>query len=133
MSTVLRYQVSDLVWLPYHAHLSQNFTQRQKHVNSMHECNLTLNKSYFTARQYDLSDQFTLSTIDYKQIESIITSMPSNKAPGIYKIPIRVIKDCLNPIVHTITSIPGGGGALPYLGYTGTCRWIGYGFFASLF
>ena len=98
----------------------------------MHECNLTLNKSYFTARQYDLSDQFTLSTIDYKQIERIITSMPSNKAPGICKIPIRVIKDCLNPIVHTITSIPGGGGALPYLGYTGTCRWIGYGFFASL-
>ena len=26
----------------------------------------------------------------------------------------------------------GGGGALPYLGYTGTCRWIGYGFLASL-
>ena len=24
------------------------------------------------------------------------------------------------------------GGALPYLGYTGTCRWIGYGFLASL-
>ena len=26
----------------------------------------------------------------------------------------------------------GGGGVLPYLGYTGTCRWIGYGFLASL-
>ena len=24
------------------------------------------------------------------------------------------------------------GGVLPYLGYTGTCRWIGYGFLASL-
>ena len=24
--------------------------------------------------------------------------------------------------------IPGGGGVLPYMGYTGTCRWIGYGF-----
>ena len=35
----------------------------------------------------------------------IITSIPSNKAPGIDKIPIRVIKDCLNPIVHTITSL----------------------------
>ena len=22
----------------------------------------------------------------------------------------------------------GGGGVLPYMGYTGTCRWIGYGF-----
>ena len=26
----------------------------------------------------------------------------------------------------------GGGGVLPYLGYTGTCRCIGYGFLASL-
>jgi len=26
----------------------------------------------------------------------------------------------------------GGRGALPYLGYTGTCHWIGYGFLASL-
>ena len=56
------------------------------------ECNLTLNQNYFAPRQYALSDQFTLSTIDY------ITMMPSNKAPGIDKIPIRVIKDCLNPI-----------------------------------
>ena len=23
----------------------------------------------------------------------------------------------------------GGGGVLPYLSYTGTCRWTGYGFF----
>ena len=22
----------------------------------------------------------------------------------------------------------GGGGVLPYLGYMGTCRWTGYGF-----
>ena len=27
--------------------------------------------------------------------------------------------------------IPGGG-VFPYLGYTGTCRWTGYGFLASL-
>ena len=40
------------------------------------ECNLTLNQSYFTPRQYALSDQFKLSTIDYKQIECIITLMP---------------------------------------------------------
>ena len=36
---------------------------------------------------------------------------------------------------HTVTSggledwrTRGGGGVLPYMGYTGTCRWIGYGF-----
>ena len=27
---------------------------------------------------------------------------------------------------------PEGGGVLPYLGYTGTCHWTGYGFLASL-
>ena len=27
---------------------------------------------------------------------------------------------------------PGGGGALPYMAYTGTCRWIGYGFWPLL-
>ena len=69
------------------------------------ECNLTLNQNYFVPRQYASSDQFTLSTVDYKQVERIIAAMPSNKAPGIDKIPIRVIKDCLNPIVHPITSI----------------------------
>ena len=34
-----------------------------------------------------------------------------------------------------ITSYPGGGGGrgeLPYLGYTGTAHWTGYGFLASL-
>ena len=31
-----------------------------------------------------------------------------------------------------VTRIQNPGGALPYLGYTGTCRWIGYGFLASL-
>ena len=69
------------------------------------ECNLTLNQNYFVPRQYASSDQFTLSTVDYKQVERIIAAMPSNKAPGIDKIPIRVIKDCLNPIAHPITSI----------------------------
>ena len=24
--------------------------------------------------------------------------------------------------------VPGGGGELPYMGYTGMCRWTGYGF-----
>ena len=26
----------------------------------------------------------------------------------------------------------GGGGALPYMAYTGTCRWTGYGFWPRL-
>ena len=31
--------------------------------------------------------------------------MPSNKAPGINKIPVRVLKDCLTPILLVNTSI----------------------------
>ena len=29
-------------------------------------------------------------------------------------------------------TVSRGGGVLPYLGYTGTCRWTGYVFLASL-
>ena len=39
------------------------------------------------------------------QVESIVKSMASNKAPGIDKVPIRVIKDCLPAILPSITSI----------------------------
>ena len=28
----------------------------------------------------------------------------------------------------TLCCVPGGGGVLPYMGYIGTCRGIGYGF-----
>ena len=39
----------------------------------------------------------------------------------------------LNCFSITINTSPGGGGGiLPYLGYTGTCRWTRYGFLASL-
>ena len=38
----------------------------------------------------------------------------------------------LNVIMVHVPPDPGGGGALPYLGYTGTCHWTGYGFLASL-
>ena len=40
----------------------------------------------------------------------------------------------LNFIVSTFSLAldPGGGGVHPFLGYTGTCRWTGYGFLASL-
>ena len=31
-------------------------------------------------------------------------------------------------IFKSITENPGGGGVLPYMGYIGMCRGIGYGF-----
>ena len=69
------------------------------------ECNITLNRNYFVPRQYPSCEQFPLNTVSSGEIERIISSMPSNKAPGIDKISVRVLKDCLNPILPVITSI----------------------------
>jgi hypothetical protein len=52
-----------------------------------------------------LSEQYTLQAVECKEIEDIITKMPSNKAPGSDKIPIRVIKDCFPSVCPAITSI----------------------------
>ncbi|CAB4040195.1 Hypothetical predicted protein, partial [Paramuricea clavata] len=59
----------------------------------------------FIPRQYPLSEQFSFRTTDSEEISQIISSMSSNKAPGIDQIPIRVIKDCLTSILPTLTSI----------------------------
>ena len=40
-------------------------------------------------------------------------------------------EDLKATISHAGPPARWGGGPLPYLGYTGTCRWIGYGFLAS--
>lgn len=69
------------------------------------ECNITLNRNYFVPRQYPSCEQFHSNTVSSGEIERIISSMPSNKAPGIDKISVRVLKDCLNPILPVITSI----------------------------
>ena len=69
------------------------------------ECNMTLNRNYFVPRQYPPCEQFHLNTTGSGEIERIISSMPSNKAPGIDKISVRVLKDCLAPILPVITSI----------------------------
>ena len=39
------------------------------------------------------------------QIQDIISAMPTNKAPGIDKIPMRVVKDSLTVFLPTLTSI----------------------------
>ena len=41
----------------------------------------------------------------WEQVERIINAMSTNKAPGIGKVPIRVIKDSLPAILPSITSI----------------------------
>ena len=59
----------------------------------------------FVPTSYTESDQFTFEAVESSLVEYIVKSMPDNKAPGIDKVPIRVIKDCLPVIAPWMTSI----------------------------
>ena len=67
------------------------------------ENNYTPSQVPFVPTSY--TDQFTFEPVECSLIEYIVKSMPDNKAPGIDKVPIRVIKDCLPVIAPWITSI----------------------------
>lgn len=69
------------------------------------ENNFNLNNSIFTPRIFPTSEQFTFHSVECKQVKDIINALPSNKAPGIDKVPTRVIKDCLLIILPFVTSI----------------------------
>ena len=82
--------------------VGQNTVDKIKSLTN--ECGFE-HKDSCNPRQYPLSEQFSFSITDSEEVGRIITSMSSSKAPGIDKIPIRVIKDCLTQILPTITSI----------------------------
>ena len=69
------------------------------------ECNYDLAQSSFVPKCYPSSQQFTFRPVERMEIEHIINSMPTGKAPGNDKIPLRVIKNCLPAILPTLTSI----------------------------
>ena len=69
------------------------------------ESNYTLNQCSFIPRIYPLSEQFTLNAVKCEQVQKLITSRASGKAPGVDKIPVHVIKDCLPAILPSLTSI----------------------------
>ena len=69
------------------------------------ENNYTPSQLPFVPRSYTESEQFTFEPVECSLVEYVVKSMPDNKAPGIDKIPIRVIKDCLPVISPWITSI----------------------------
>ena len=76
------------------------------HVNSLaNECKYNLAKPGFKPRMQGESEQFTFHSVECKQIQDIVLAMPTNKAPGIDKIPMRVIKDSLPVILPTLTSL----------------------------
>jgi hypothetical protein len=57
----------------------------------------------FTLLDHPISEQFLFDNISCSDVENIITSLPENKAPGIDKIPTKVIKDSAPVIVPIIT------------------------------
>ena len=59
----------------------------------------------FFPKCYPLSQQFTFRTAECSEIEQVVNSMATGKAPGSDKIPLRVIKDCLPAVLPTLTSV----------------------------
>ena len=69
------------------------------------DCNYKPSETLFQAKSYPVSEQFSFASVKCHQVEAIIKNMSSNKAPGIGKIPMRVIRDCLQAISDPLTSI----------------------------
>ena len=78
-----------------------------KKINALAEkFNYESNESAFVPREYPPADEFVFhSSVKWEQVERIINAMSTNKALGIDKVPIRVIKDSLPAILPSITSI----------------------------
>ena len=69
------------------------------------ECNYALAQHSFVPRSFPLTQQFSFRPMEQCEIEKIILSMPTGKAPGADKTPLRVIKDCLPIVLPSLTSI----------------------------
>ena len=69
------------------------------------EHNVVLRENDFTPKCFPTSEQFTFNYVDCKQVADVINAMPSNKVPGIDKVPTRVLEDSLLITLLFITSI----------------------------
>lgn len=69
------------------------------------EYNYEFTQHPFVPRSFPLEQEFSFKPVEQYEIEEIILSMPTGKAPGIYKIPLRVVKDCLPVVLPSLTSI----------------------------
>ena len=67
--------------------------------------NYDLTKSSFVPRCHPLAQQFSFGIVECKEVEKVINSMPTGKAPGNDKITVRVLKNCLPSILSTLTAI----------------------------
>ena len=57
------------------------------------------------SHEFPPAEQFTFTRVHCQDIEKTVSSLATNKAPGIDKLPARVIKDSAPVIIHSITSI----------------------------
>ena len=55
--------------------------------------------------EFPSAEQFTFTRVDCQGIKKTVSSLATNKAPGIDKLPARVIKDSAPVIIPSITSI----------------------------
>ena len=77
----------------------------EKIYSLANECSYNLTQSSFVPRCYLPSQQFLFRPVNCDEVQKVITLMPSDKAPGIDKISIRVIKHSLPAILPSVTSI----------------------------
>ena len=88
----------------FFVNISKNTIQKISTLAAQFQCEA--HDSLFTPWEYPVSEQFVFdANVNINQVQKIIKSMAPNKSPGINKIPLRVIKDCLLAIVPSITSI----------------------------
>ena len=69
------------------------------------EHNFVLQENAFTPKCFPTSEEFTFNYVDCNQVVEVINAMLSSKAPGIDKVPTRVLKDSLLITLPFITSI----------------------------
>ena len=69
------------------------------------EHNFVLHENACTPKCFPSNEQFTFNYVDFKKGVEVINAMPSNKAPGIDKVPTRVLKDGLLITPPFITSM----------------------------
>ena len=72
----------------YFTSIGQNTIEKIQSLAN--ECNFDLTQSSFVPRCYPLSQQFTFRTAECSEIEQVVNSMATGKAPGNDKIPLVV-------------------------------------------
>ena len=83
--------------------VGQNSIQKIKTLAE--QCNYDLTNPSFVPRIYTQTQQLSFKEVECKEIEKVISSMPSGKAPGNDRITARILNCCLSSIAPTLTTI----------------------------